>query len=1208
MKKYYSFFLCLFSVCFILMIRPTYADVNLTEEQQKYLKSKKNVKLGVLNKAQLPYWSGDKSLPFGLQHEVSKLVFNKLGLKIDYVEYSSISDVLDAIKNNSIDLAVGYRKTKDREADFIFTSPIYTDQFVGWIKDDMMPIDNIKNIKWGCYINTSSCESLEALGFDKVIKSSNRGDLYNKFKNGKVDAIIDIYAAMEPYMSKNIISGGKVYYDKQFGVFKPRVILNKGDVYLENIINEVIKDIQSEREGSILEVFEKYDYSPAYNSLTFDNVPLNQVINYTIEENLFPLSFYDEEEKKYSGYIHDLLSKIGHRTPLKFKYIPPNGRNIEQMLLDGIVDVLPARSASLYDDSRFISTDVYTKLRFAQIETIKPYDIKKIAILDRMDVLPVDILEKNIKVYTSMSSILDAINKGHITNAYVNEYLVESLLLSTANPSFRLVPSSGELDVNLVMVFRNTDEKLQRIFTTVLNSYIEDEVESLWRPYQRMEFNWGIDKEHVFAYGIFSLLALLVISLGFYIVYIKMKENVESSKLTLTNSETKNKWLIQLINSIPSMICIFDQKGNVELINERFKDLMNRSNFSDKKQFIDHLTDDIKEDLNQEFDTEVYISNTESSLFGTHYRIVNSLIENKSEKRDYYLMVFTDISEQKDKEKALIDANKKAHQSMEAQQHFLAVVSHELRTPISAMMGLMEILSRNINKRENKSILLNAINSAKRLKILVNDILDYSKLDANQVAIVPEHCNIAFELSPVLRGFEASAGLKGVEFIVDWHPTPNLHVNVDVMRLNQVVSNIVSNAIKFTEKGFVSVRIDVLENQFMISVRDTGIGMSKQQIETIFDPFVQAEDSIARHYGGTGLGMSIVSNIVALMGGTVSISSELKLGTLVEVVVPISAEAISFDIDKYIVCKNTVEASWASELNVTHELAPTNTLGNTYPDYILQKIEGFSDEQESEQNGFFSTLNGHVLVVEDDPINRFLVKKQLKALGLKSTMAVNGIEALKILRQTTDTFDLIITDCHMPELNGFQLTETIRRGETRFKAIPIIACTADNSYQVEDSAHKVGVSEVMYKPYDLPALYWVLSHYLEDKSCEKTTGILDPSMISPPLDFESASHWLGDLEEDQKREMASVVVTSFRQSLIELQQSDSDIGHVAHRVKGAAGALNIESLIKIANNLEKKPTDANLKRELIESLSTIVESAIRFLDGEQGILHENNDH
>ncbi|QIL86339.1 response regulator [Vibrio sp. HDW18] len=517
----------------------------------------------------------------------------------------------------------------------------------------------------------------------------------------------------------------------------------------------------------------------------------------------------------------------------------------------------------------------------------------------------------------------------------------------------------------------------------------------------------------------------------------------------------------------------------------------------------------------------------------------------------------------------------------------MAVMSHELRTPIAAMLGLMELLKTRLKNSDNQLLLTNTISSAERLKLHVSDILDFSKIEAQQLQLNISQYNLADELGALLRGFEANAQLKKIKFEVIWSPNPFLIANLDSLRFNQVLTNILSNAIKFTEQGQIIVSIETTHDCLIINVEDTGCGMTQSQIDSIFVPYVQADNTITCRFGGTGLGMSIVANLIELMHGNIEVKSQFGCGTQVKVSLPISIEVCSEFKDRVLaITPRSPYLLWAQVLGIKikgEQYWVEKNSQNIYPDLLfnqLRKLNSLHVNNPQTQTQLH-LLQGHILVADDDPINRLLLKKQLSQLGIRSTLVCDGKQAFDKLAKNPELFDMLITDCYMPNLDGFALARKVKKELPTFDGA-IICSTAEDSRFITRQAQQAGMNKVLYKPYSLETLRKTLIHYLTVQAVTEPT-----------------STWLEDYEPNEREEMASVVADSLMQDIILLNQPECDIKALAHRIKGTAGALQLTELAELAQIVENQNSPHQLildKNNLINTMHKVIGQAKQWLN------------
>jgi PAS domain S-box-containing protein len=370
----------------------------------------------------------------------------------------------------------------------------------------------------------------------------------------------------------------------------------------------------------------------------------------------------------------------------------------------------------------------------------------------------------------------------------------------------------------------------------------------------------------------------------------------------------------------------------------------------------------------------------------------------------------------------LIVARQKAEEAAQSKQIFMSTMSHEIRTPLNEVIGITNLLLQS-NPREDQMDLIKTLRfSGNHLLTLVNDVLDYNKMESGKIIFEQTQFNLNDFLDEIMRSYSFRSKAKNLEFEIK--RTGDLPVEVvgDPIRLNQILSNLLSNALKFTNHGGIMVTIRELErkdshSRIEFSVHDTGIGIPKEKHAAIFESFTQAAPDTTRHFGGTGLGLAICKKLIELQGGEITVDSEPGQGSTF-------IFSISFMI----------------------------------PDKGTKNLSGEATET-------FTGLEGKkILVAEDNKINFFVANKFLQGWGVTVTQAENGQLALEALEK--DDYDLILMDLHMPVMDGIEATRIIRNSENpRIKNIPIVALTAAIMSGNQDKIDELNINDYVLKPF-----------------------------------------------------------------------------------------------------------------------------------------------
>jgi len=391
-------------------------------------------------------------------------------------------------------------------------------------------------------------------------------------------------------------------------------------------------------------------------------------------------------------------------------------------------------------------------------------------------------------------------------------------------------------------------------------------------------------------------------------------------------------------------------------------------------------------------------------------------------------------------QQALRQAQLEAEQASAAKSQFLANMSHEIRTPLTVVLGYTDLLAdENISERERRHYIEIIQSHGEQLVGVINDVLDLAKIEAGRMSINQETVNIRALTHEITEMMKLAADRKGIELIAKIEPLVPPFLHSDTLRLKQILINLVSNAIKFTFEGSVSLHVRVIDSHqqppiLLLDVIDTGIGMDEATLANLFDAFHQADNSSTRRFGGTGLGLTIARQLTELLGGTLNVDSTLHNGSRFQVSLPLLVPT------EDVVLTDNVHVTRVRELHV--------------------------------QPGT------RALIVDDNSVIRLLVRKLLARVGFDVDESTDGKEACQRILENSTMYDLIVMDMHMPEMDGIQATRCLRAANIE---TPIIGLTANVMDADRQRLLDAGCNEFLSKPVEMERFYEVLTKSISDK-------------------------------------------------------------------------------------------------------------------------------
>ncbi len=908
----------------------------------------------------------------------------------------------------------------------------------------------------------------------------------------------------------------------------------------------------------------------------------NPVVKVIVNPTFAPLTFFDADGN-FRGVTADLLELIRLRTGLRFEI--QRGPDVNAMIDQveaGRADIIGAIIPSAEREAQLDFSRPYLENSYVMLthkESLAPTGLEEME-GKRLAVTRGSPLQKFLRENFPKIQLVETgdtfksaelLLQGHVEGA-VNTLVVANYLLSSQmfQDKLQISFSIGTIPATFGLATSRSATELSSILDKALLSIAPDElgvINSRWRGYTAASDSYWRDYHQLIARIVIGTGLLLLISLSWNAY---MRRQIKHRKMAERALNDQFEFMRALVNETPHPIYVRDRRGLLQTCNDSYL------------QVFDVKREDVIGKSAMQISTALA---AEAAQYHADYQrvvaegnplILDRTLHIRGKKLTIYHWIlpyrdsvgevqgiiggWIDISERRQLFDELRAAKERADEANRAKSTFLATMSHEIRTPMNAVIGMLELtLKRADQGHLDRPAIEVAYNSAKDLLELIGDILDIARIESGRLSLAPERVNLREVIESVVRVFDGLARQKTLSLLLEFKPDlDDTEVLIDPLRFKQVLSNLVSNAIKFTEHGQVKIKVEVLPTplpqqvEMKLVVEDTGIGISRDDQLRLFEPFAQADNSGQLARSGAGLGLVICRSLCAMMGGELSLSSVPMVGTQVHV-----------------------------NLKMTR----------------LQQVLAM-DELKPEAPVTAPVLN--VLVVDDHPANRLLMCQQLGYLGHQFTAAHNGSTGFQAWRQ--EHFDLVIADCNMPIMNGYELSRSIREYEQREQLTPCVVLGFTANAQPEEKLRcaQAGMNDCLFKPISLTAL-------------ERQLARISPRPASLILDLGNFEALTGGDPQMSRRLLEELLSSSRRDrqellALMDAQASRQDVIEQAHKIKGAARIVQACALASQCEALEqacargddRPQIDAGVKalEKLMLELERMLQVQLHRLDGQ----------
>lgn len=1143
-------------------IAKSHLRLKLTAQERKWITAHPVVRYGA-EKDWAPYdFINKHGSHDGLTREYLNLISQSSGIKFEAV-ISDWDNLLQLIKQKEIDLlpAIYYSAARDKYLSFTLSYLSILDYF--FIRDDTQAqtMDDLKGKtvaipKGYVHINTIRQQYPEL----KLLQTDNLMAAIQSVIEKKADILLESYAVINHQLKQNGIYNIHPFKAlKNEAQMKLHMAVQQDQKILLSILNKALASFPEAEKRHIQDRWlggHPHEVESTTIKLSKSEqqwLANHPVIRFTGDPDWLPYEAFNKQGK-YIGIVAEYLQLIEQKLGIKININPTQTwTEAVAKVKRGEIDVLSETRDSdlkshLYFTQSYIASPLVIVMKTNEyyVDNINQIKQRRIGLIKEYGYTP-----KIINKYPDINFFsIETVQEG-LTDVSTGK--IDALIATLAHASYHI----AELGINNVRIVGKTEFTTQLAFgvrkdyqplLALFNRALNDISQS---DKQRILSNWGKQKYAAkIDYILLSKIAGLVLLVFSMVIYWNRKLASEITFRKELEAQTQ-----ALIDNIPLQILVTTFDGYILTANrqalndyEIHKDDITDINVSDYYHNPKEREAVIKE-LTKYGKVEQKIIQFKQSN-GSLRSMMVSIMPINYRKQSALLTIAVDLTERIEMEAAIKIAKESAEAANHAKSEFLANMSHEIRTPMNAIIGFTELLNEQIEDPKLKSFTKTIRSAGLNLLTLINDILDLSKIEAGKLQIEKSACNPHDLFSELREIFTIKMREKNIDFIVDIDPIIPQSLHLDATRLRQVLFNLVGNAVKFTEQGFIRLKVRPLNKNkirskldLLIEIEDTGIGISEDQQQRVFQNFEQSKGQSIKKYGGTGLGLSISKRLVKLMGGKILLRSQVGHGSTFTIKL----------IDVHIASLNATEP----------------------------------DIKNLELSTLTHFLPGSILIVDDVENNRDLLLAIFSETNLQVMVAKNGQEAVDACKK--QSFDLLLMDIQMPIMNGYQAAAEIKL----FSDVPIIALTASVMKDEFDQVKSEHFAGYLRKPMLKADLVRKLTQFLPFEEITATEETLQTINLTA-IDQEHLPFALDKLRKlTEQHQLISKnnnisEIKNFTNSLLESTRTYpvSLIEDYAEQLKAAVDSFDIATIKQCLNNYPQLISQLESQDKLVRHANT----------------------